>query len=100
MNEKEKVLKTIFALGGKISEDGNVQMSCEQWSELKRIMKDEYGIEIHPKQSDESERLRTAMHEYVLSAPPVLECGPYLDGKAKRRKRRKQERMKLKKKTL
>lgn len=39
-------------------------------------------------------------HEYVLSAPPVLECGPYLDGKAKRRERRKQERMKLKKKTL
>lgn len=98
MNKKEKVLKTIFALGGKISEDGNVQMSCEQWSELKRIMKDEYGIEIHAKQNDDLERLQTAIHEYVLSAPPVLKCGPYLDGKAKRRERRKQERLKLKKK--
>ena len=35
---------------------------------------------------------------YVLVKPPALECcGPYLDGKARRRERRKLERLKRKK---
>lgn len=36
---------------------------------------------------------------HVLVKPPALECrGPYLDGKARRRERRKLERLKNKKK--
>lgn len=41
----------------------------------------------------------TIQQTHVLVKPPALEyCGPYLDGKARRRERRKLERLKRKKK--
>lgn len=40
----------------------------------------------------------TIQQTHVLVKPPALEyCGPYLDGKARRRERRKLERLKRKK---
>lgn len=43
--------------------------------------------------------INSLQQTYVLVKPPALECcGPYLDGKARRRERRKLERLKNKKK--
>lgn len=73
------------------------KLSVSQVSEIERIMKDEYGIEVKIQEDDEFERMRTSMNTYVLESKPALEyCGTPLDGKARRRERRKQERMKNK----
>lgn len=74
------------------------KLSLQQIGELERIMKDEYGIEVHIKQGEEFERLKTSMKTYVLESKPALEfCGTLPDGKARRRERRRLERMKKKK---
>lgn len=73
------------------------KLSVSQIEELERIMKDEYGIEVHIKEDDELERLKTSMKTYVLENKPALEfCGTPPNGKARRRERRRLERMKRK----
>lgn len=73
------------------------KLSVSQISEIERIMKDEYGIEVKIQEDDEFERMRTSMNTYVLESKPALEyCGTPPDGKARRRERRRQERMKRK----
>lgn len=95
---------TIKALTATLNAMGFSQadkLTVYQIGELEQITKDEYGIEIHIKDNNELERLQTATKEYVLTSRPALEvCGPFPDGKAKRRERRKLERLKLKKKRL
>lgn len=98
ISDKRKTLIAVLNAMGFRHDD---KLTISQISELERVMKDEYGIEVHIKEDDEWERLETAMHEHVLQSRPALEfCGPYLDGKAKRRERRKQERLKFKNKKL
>lgn len=91
---------TIKALTATLNAMGFSQadkLTVYQIGELEQIMKDEYGIEIHIKDNNELERLQTATKEYVLTSRPALEfCGPFPDGKAKRRERRKLERLKKK----
>lgn len=75
------------------------KLSLGQISEIERIMKEEYGLEVKIQQDDTFEKLKTAMDYLVLEKKPALEyCGTPPDGKARRRERRKQERMKRKKK--
>lgn len=96
MYDKRKAL--IAALNA-IGFNRGDKLSVSQIGEFERIMKDEYGIEVHIKEDDELERLKTSMKTYVLESKPALEfCGTPPDGKARRRERRRQERMKRKKK--
>lgn len=75
------------------------KLSVSQIGELERIMKDEYGLEVKVQQDDTFEKLKTAMDYLVLEKKPALEfCGTPPDGKARRRERRRQERLKLKRK--
>lgn len=91
MNEGKKVLQAIFKVGGKVNLNSDVRTSFEQLTELQKLLKGEYNIELS---SVEKEDLRTSLKPAIV--PPTLESkGIYLDGKAKRRERRKQERMKL-----
>lgn len=74
-----------------------IKLSVSQISEIERIMKDEYGIEVYIKQDNEFEKLKTSMDYLVLEKKPVLEfCGTPPDGKARRRGRRRKERIKRK----
>ena len=72
------------------------KLTFAQISEIERIMKEEYDIEVKIQQ-DEIEKLKTSMDYLVLENKPALEyCGTPPDGKARRRERRRQERMKRK----
>lgn len=74
------------------------KLSLGQISEIERIMKEEYGLEVKIQQDDTFEKLKTAMDYLVLEKKPALEyCGTPPDGKARRRERRRLERMKKKK---
>ena len=97
-NDKRKALTATLNAMGFSQVD---KLTVYQIGELEHIMNDEYGIEIHIKDNNELERLQTATKEYILTSRPALEvCGPFPDGKAKRRERRKQERLKLKKRKI
>ena len=75
------------------------ELTLEKATELVRVLKEEYGIEVHIKQDDVFEKLKTSMDYIVLEKKPALEyCGTPPDGKARRRERRRQERMKRKNK--
>lgn len=92
MNNKGKSL--IAALNA-VGFNRGSKLSVSQISEIERIMKDEYGIEVKTQEDDEFERMRISMNMYVLESKPALEyCGTPPDGKARRRERRKQERIK------
>lgn len=95
MYDKRKALiAALNAIGFNIGD----KLSVSQIGELERIMKDEYGIEVHIKEDDELERLKTQIKTYVLESKPALKfCGTPPDGKARRRERRKLERLKHKK---
>jgi hypothetical protein len=96
MNKGKLVLQSIFKVGGKANLNGDVIISFEQLTELQKLLKEEYNIELS---SVEKEDLRTSLKPAIV--PPTLESsGIYLDGKAKRRERRKQERMKRKNRQL
>lgn len=96
MTDKRKAL--IAALNA-IGFNRGDKLSVSQIGELERIIKDEYGIEVRIKEDDELERLKTSMKTYVLESKLSLEfCGTPPDGKARRRERRRQERLKLKRK--
>lgn len=97
MNDRRKAL--IAALNAIGFNQGD-KLSLQEIGELERIMKDEYGIEVKI-QDDELETMRTSMKTYVLENKPALEfCGTPPDGKARRRERRRQERMKNKSKKI
>lgn len=92
MSKGKLVLQSIFKVGGKVNLNGDVQISFEQLTELQKILKEEHGIEILSAKEEDS---KTSLKPAIV--PPTLESrGIYLDGKAKRRERRKQERMKSK----
>lgn len=94
MNKGKLVLQSIFKVGGKVNLNGDVRISFEQLTALQKLLKEEYNIELS---SIEKEDLNTLLKPAII--PPTLECkGVYLDGKARRRERRKQERMKRKNK--
>lgn len=96
MNDKRKAL--IAALNA-IGFNKGDKLSVSQIGELEKIIKDEYGIEVRIKQDDEFEKLKTSMNEFIIRSKPALEyCGTPPDGKARRRERRRQERLKLKRK--
>ncbi len=78
-------------------EHGTV-VSIEQATELSKILKEEYGIDTVVV-NKEREEIRTAMNELIIEKKPSLEfCGTPTDGKARRRERRRLERLKNKKK--
>ena len=78
-------------------EHGTV-VSIEQATELSKILKEEYGIDTVVV-NKEREEIRTAMNELIIEKKPSLEfCGTPPDGKARRRERRRLERLKNKKK--
>lgn len=93
MNKGKQVLQAIFKVGGKVNLNGDVRISFEQLAELQKLLNEEYNIELS---SVEKEDLRTSLKPAIV--PHTLESnGIYLDGKARRRERRRQERMKRKK---
>lgn len=72
-------------------------ISLEQATELSKILKEEYGIDTVVV-NKEREEIKTAMNELTFEPKPSLEfCGTPPDGKARRRERRKLERLKRKK---
>lgn len=78
-------------------EHGTV-LSIEQATELSKILKEEYGIDTVVI-NKEREEIKTAMNELTFEQKPSLEFfGTPPDGKARRRERRKLERLKRKKK--
>ena len=78
-------------------EHGTV-LSLEQAIELIKVLKEEYCIDTVVV-NKEREEIETEMNELTFEQKPSLEfCGTPPDGKARRRERRKLERLKRKKK--
>lgn len=96
MYDKRKALIAACSTMGIDIENGT-ELSIEKANELVRILKEEYGIEVHIKSDNEFDKLITSMDYLVLEKKPSLEyCGTPPDGKARRRERRKKERTKNK----
>lgn len=99
MNDVRKALIAACATMG-IDIEHSKEISLEQVTELSKILKDEYGIDVSIV-NKEHEALKTSMREFIIEKKPALEfCGTPPDGRAKRRERRKQERLARKKKLL
>lgn len=97
MNNARKSIIAACATMGIDIEHGTV-VSIEQATELSKILKEEYGIDTVVV-NKEREEIRTAMNELIIEKKPSLEfCGTPPDGKARRRERRRLERLKNKKK--
>lgn len=97
MNNARKSIIAECATMGIDIEHGTV-VSIEQATELSKILKEEYGIDTVVV-NKEREEIRTAMNELIIEKKPSLEfCGTPPDGKARRRERRRLERLKNKKK--
>lgn len=89
--------KSLIAVLNAVGFNRGSKLSASQITEIETIMKDEYGLEVHVNQDDEFEKLKTSMNYIVFENKPVLEfCGTPPDGKARRRERRRQERIKRK----
>lgn len=98
MYDKRKALIAACSTMGIDIEHGT-ELTLEKATELVRVLKEEYDIEVHIKQVDEFEKLKTSMDYLVLENKPALEFfGTPPDGKARRRERRRLERMKRKNK--
>lgn len=92
-NVKKALLAALTSLGINL-EDRERKITLQEVGELQRILKEEYDIEVNIKQSDEFEELRTSMKEFILDKKPAMEiCGTPPDGKARRRERRRLERL-------
>lgn len=84
----------MLKLGMRISIDGKVEANIKQFNELQRILKEEYEIEFNQNLLEED-----LTNYKIITKKPVLEpYGTPPDGKAKRRERRKQERIRNKRK--
>lgn len=94
MTDEERILYVMLNLGIKVSSDGKVICTFEQFNELKKVLKEQYDIKledvlcVNQKETDNS----------TSELPSFFHFNTYPDGKARRRERRKQERMKKKKK--
>lgn len=89
-------LSALTSLGINL-EDRERKITLQEIGELQRILKEEYGIEVNIKQSDEFEELRTSMKEFILESKPAMEfIGTPPDGRARRRERRRLERLQKK----
>lgn len=96
MNDIEKALIAACATIG-IDIGHSKEISHEQVTELSKILKDEYGIDISIV-NRELEVLQTSMEKFIFTKKPALEfCGTPPDGRERRRERRKQERLLRKK---
>lgn len=100
MNDARKALIAACSTMG-IDIENRIELTLEKATELVRVLKEEYDIEVHIKQVDEFEKLKTSMDYLVFEDKPALEfCSTPPDGRAKRRERRKQERLARKKNRL
>lgn len=98
MYDKRKALIAACSTIG-IDIKHGTELTLEKATELVRILKEEYDIEIHINQDDQFEKLKTSIDYLVLENKPALEfCSTPPDGKARRRERRRLERMKRKNK--
>lgn len=98
MYDKRKALIAACSTMGIDIEHGT-ELTIEKATELVRVLKEEYDIEVHINQDDQFEKLKTSMDYLVLENKQALEfCGTPPDGKARRRERRRLERMKRKNK--
>lgn len=96
MYDKRKALIAACSTIGIDIERGTM-ISLEQATELSKILKEEYGIDTVVV-NKEREEIKTAMNKLTFEPKPSLEfCGTPPDGKARRRERRKLERLKRKK---
>lgn len=95
-NARKAIIEACDTMGIDI-EHGTV-LSLEQATELIKVLKEEYCIDtvvVNKKR----EEIETEMNELTFEQKPSLEfCGTPPDGKARRRERRKLERLKRKKK--
>lgn len=95
MDNKRKALIAACATMGIDIEHGT-EMTLEQATELSKILKEEYNIDT-VMVNKEQEKLETSMKEFILEAKPAMEfCGTPPDGKARRRERRRLERLQKK----
>lgn len=89
MANAEITLSTILKLGIKVSIDGKIMCTFEQFKELQKVLKEQYDIEFNQELLEDKRKSKENI--------PILETyGKPLDGKARRRERRKQERIKNK----
>lgn len=96
MNNVRKATIAVCTTLGIDIEHGTM-ISLEQATELSKILKEEYGIDMVVV-NKEREEIKTAMNELTFESKPSLEfLGTPPDGKARRRERRKFERLKRKK---
>lgn len=94
MIDFEKFALIIFEVGCKIDINGNITMSFDKWKEFNKRVKEEFGVPLNEIIKEETKLLESSKVEH-----PALEyCSTPPDGKARRRDRRKQERMKNKRK--
>lgn len=93
-DERKNAIVEVLTKMGINPYDKEINLNYEQVLELRKTLKEEYDIEVNIKQSDEFEELRTSMKEFILDKKPAMEiCGTPPDGKARRRERRRLERL-------
>lgn len=92
MTNKEIVLYVMLNLGIKVSIEGKITATFEQLNELQRILKEEYGIKLEEVLCENQNKTSIP----ICEPPALINCSTPPDGKARRRERRRQERLKLK----
>ena len=99
MNNARKATIATSCIAMGINIEGGTDVSLEQATELSKVLNEEYGIDTVVVNKERKEIKKTAMNELIIEPKPSLEfCGTPLGGKARRRERRKLERLKRKKK--
>ena len=89
MTDAEITLLTMLKFGIKVSIDGKITGKFEQFEELQKVLKEQYDIEFNQELFEDKRKPKENI--------PILETYEKpLDGKAKHRERRKQERIKNK----
>ena len=90
MTDEEKVLYVMFNLCIKVSMEGKITDTIGQLNELQMILKEEYGIKLEEVLC-ENQNITSIP---FCKPPALINCSVPPDGKARRRERRKQERIK------
>lgn len=93
MNDAEKALYVMLNLGIKVSIEGKITATIEQLNEFKRILKEEYDIKLEDVLCVDQNKTSIP----ICEPPALINCSTHPDGKARRRERRRQERIKSKK---
>lgn len=96
MINKKELIEVLSSIGINIDEK---KITIEQAEELQKILKEDYDIDVAIKTDFEEMLEKPILEQLTMPKEPKLEfCGNPPDGKARRRERRRLERLQKKRK--